>query len=94
MRADVVVFLEVQRVGLGQAWPGEGLRADCDDAHLQPATMLAVDGLGSDAGQLVLVAIGSRVRDLTLGSGVPTKNVVVAIVDEAFLEPSGAERTR
>ncbi|MBP7125106.1 EutN/CcmL family microcompartment protein [Myxococcota bacterium] len=81
--------LEVQRLGLGRASGGEEIRADCDERHLQPATLLAVDALGSDAGQLVLVAVGSRVRDLTLGPDVPTKNVVVAIVDEAFLDPSG-----
>ena len=37
---------------------------------------------------LVLVAIGSRVRDLVLGPGVATKNCVVAIVDAASMEAS------
>ncbi|HOU53539.1 MAG TPA: EutN/CcmL family microcompartment protein [Myxococcota bacterium] len=86
--------LEVRRLGLGHATQGEAIGADCRDDHLQPATLLAVDALGSDAGQLVLVAVGSRVRDLTLGPEVPTKNVVVAIVDEAFLDPSGTGGAR
>jgi microcompartment protein CcmK/EutM len=42
---------------------------------------VAVDGLGAGPGELVLIAHGSRVRDLTVGEGVPDKDVVVAIVD-------------
>lgn len=80
--------LEVRRVGLAAARPGEAITADCDERHLQETTLLAVDALGADQGQLVLVAVGSRVRDLTLPGDLPTKNVVVAIVDSAFLEPA------
>ena len=45
-------------------------------------TIVAVDALGAGPGELVLVAHGSRCRDLTLGPSVPTKEVVVAIVDD------------
>lgn len=84
-------LVEVRRVGLGAARDGTSLKADCDDAHLQAATLLAVDGLGADVGQLVLVGIGSRVRDLTVGPRVPTKACVLAIVDEASVQSSCGE---
>jgi microcompartment protein CcmK/EutM len=42
---------------------------------------VAVDALGAGPGELVLIAHGSRVRDLTVGESVPDKDVVVAIVD-------------
>ncbi len=42
----------------------------------------AVDGLSAGVGDRVLVAHGSRVRDLALGETVPTKDVIVAIVDD------------
>ena len=43
--------------------------------------LVAVDRLAAGPGDRVLVAVGSRVRDLTVGAGVATKAVVVAIVD-------------
>jgi len=42
---------------------------------------VAADRLGAGPGDRVLVAHGSRVRDLTLGETVPLKDVVIAIVD-------------
>jgi ethanolamine utilization protein EutN len=42
---------------------------------------VAVDRLGAGPGDRVLTAHGSRVRDLTVGEGVPLKDVIVAIVD-------------
>lgn len=48
--------------------------------------LCAVDALGAGPGELVLVAHGSRVRDLTVGAGVADKDIVVAIVDG--LDPS------
>jgi microcompartment protein CcmK/EutM len=47
------------------------------------AVVVAADRLGAGPGELVLVAHGSRCRDLTLGEDVPTKDVVIAIVDDA-----------
>ncbi len=43
--------------------------------------VVAIDKLGAGPGDTVLCAHGSRVRDLTVGDGVPLKDVVVAIVD-------------
>jgi microcompartment protein CcmK/EutM len=54
----------------GSALLGEGL-------------IVAVDGLAAGPGDLVLVAHGSRVRDLTVGERTAVKDVVVAIVDRA-----------
>jgi ethanolamine utilization protein EutN len=42
---------------------------------------VAIDRLGAGPGDRVLVAHGSRVRDLTVGEAVPLKDVVIAIVD-------------
>ena len=50
--------------------------------------VVAVDGLGAGPGERVIVAHGSRVRDLTVGEGVADKDVVIAIVDDLHLEPS------
>jgi microcompartment protein CcmK/EutM len=46
------------------------------------AEIVAVDALRAGPGDRVLVAHGSRVRDLTVGVEVADKDVVVAIVDE------------
>lgn len=46
------------------------------------ARLQAVDQLGAGPGEWVLVAHGSRVRDLTVGAAVADKDVVVAIVDD------------
>lgn len=78
--------VEVRPLAAGRAAPGSRIRQDEGDDLLADGTMLAVDPLGADAGQLVLVAIGSRVRDLGLGADVPTKHCVIAIVDEARIE--------
>jgi ethanolamine utilization protein EutN len=51
--------------------------------------VVAVDGLAAGPGDRVIVAHGSRVRDLTVGETVADKDVVIAIVDGAALEPSG-----
>lgn len=54
--------------------------------------LVALDALGAGPGDLVLVAHGSRCRDLTFGPQVPTKEVIVAIVDgaEVDLRPRSA----
>ena len=43
--------------------------------------VVAVDGLSAGPGDRVLVAHGSRVRDLTVGADVADKDVVIGIVD-------------
>lgn len=45
------------------------------------ARLSAVDALGAGPDEWVLVAHGSRVRDLTVGAEVADKDIVVAIVD-------------
>ena len=57
--------------------------ADDPGLELAHRKLVVVDRLGAGPGELVLVAHGSRCRDLTLGEQVPTKEVVVAIVDRA-----------
>lgn len=79
----------------GQVW-GARKAASLEDYRLlvvrpltarggEPAgsTLVVVDQLGAGPGELVLVAHGSRVRDLTVGPEVATKEVTVAIVDRA-----------
>ena len=55
--------------------------------------VIAVDRLGAGPGELVLVAHGSRVRDLTVGALVADKDVVVAIVDGTALDDGGRRAT-
>jgi len=43
--------------------------------------VVAVDGLSAGPGDRVVVAHGSRVRDLTVGPEVADKDIVIAIVD-------------
>jgi microcompartment protein CcmK/EutM len=43
--------------------------------------VVAIDQLGAGPGDRVLVAHGSRVRDLTVGETVPEKDIIIAIVD-------------
>ena len=45
------------------------------------ARVVAVDALGAGPGEWVLVAHGSRVRDLTVGAAVCDKDIIIAIVD-------------
>ncbi len=51
-----------------------------------PRLVVAVDGLDAGPGDRVIVAHGSRVRDLTVGAEVADKDVVIAIVDGHHLE--------
>lgn len=78
--------VEVRRISLDGVGPGTSIRADLEGPMLSGSTLLAVDPLGADIGQIVVVAIGSRVRDLVLGPEVTTKNAVIAIVDEASVD--------
>jgi ethanolamine utilization protein EutN len=50
--------------------------------------VVAVDGLAAGPGDRVIVAHGSRVRDLTVGAQVADKDIVVGIVDGYHLERS------
>jgi len=79
-------LVEVRPLCLAGLRSGARVSDDADEALFKGDTLLAVDSLGADAGQLVLIAIGSRVRDIGLGPDVATKYSVVAIVDELRLE--------
>jgi len=50
-----------------------------------PRLVVAVDGLDAGPGDRVIVAHGTRVRDITVGERVADKDVVVAIVDDLEL---------
>jgi len=54
--------------------------------------VVAVDGLGAGPGERVIVAHGSRVRDITVGAEVADKDIVVAIIDDLHLDPSSERR--
>ncbi len=63
------------------------IEADKADAELSDSVMVVVDQLGAGIGEYVLVGHGSRIRDLTVGETVPTKEVVLAIVDSCHVDP-------
>ena len=48
--------------------------------------IVAIDALDAGPGDRVLVARGSRVRDVTVGEAVADKDIVVGIVDGMTLE--------
>lgn len=50
--------------------------------------VVAVDQLGAGPGEWVLVAHGTRVRNLTVGHAVADKDIVVAIVDGFAIDGS------
>ena len=79
-------LLQVQLVKFA---PGDGhftVEADGEDVPLCNGTVVAMDHLGAGIGEYVLVAHGSRVRNLTVGPTMPVKEVVVAIVDAADVD--------
>jgi ethanolamine utilization protein EutN len=54
--------------------------------------IVAVDGLAAGPGDRVIVAHGTRVRDITVGETVADKDVVVGIVDDLALSGDGGRR--
>ncbi len=64
------------------------LNPDADSVDVRPGVRLAIDQLGAGIGEFVLVAHGSRVRDLTVGPDLPVKDVVIAIVDACDVDTS------
>lgn len=61
------------------------IQADHREPELETSIIIAVDKLGAGVGEYVLVGHGSRIRDLTVGKNVPTKEVILAIVDKAVV---------
>ena len=51
----------------------------------------AIDKLGAGVGDRVLVAHGTRVRDLTVGETVALKDVVVAVIDGVYDAGDGVD---
>jgi ethanolamine utilization protein EutN len=60
-------------------------------AGLGARLIVAVDALDAGPGDRVLVARGSRVRDVTVGESVADKDVVVGIVDGMTPESSASK---
>jgi ethanolamine utilization protein EutN len=56
------------------------------DCALSDQVIVAADTLGAGPGEYVLVATGSRVRDLVYDTARPVKAVVVAVVDAADID--------
>ncbi len=54
-------------------------------ARLGDRLIVAVDALDAGPGDRVLVARGSRVRDVTVGEKIADKDIVVGIVDDLSL---------
>lgn len=79
-------LLQVRPVVLRPA-EGEGARRLSEKAcALSDQVIVAADTLGAGPGEYVLVATGSRVRDIAYDTRRPIKAVVVAIVDAADLD--------
>ena len=57
------------------------VRPETADGREADRLVVAVDGLAAGPGDRVVVAHGSRVRDLTVGADVADKDIVIGIVD-------------
>lgn len=84
-------LLEIRPVKLvwrqGEQSAGQAtVRVDREQLVLSDALIVAVDRLDAGIGDYVLVATGTRVRNLVFGDRVPIKSLVVGIVDEAVVE--------
>lgn len=55
---------------------------------LSGSQLVAVDALGAGPGEWVLVAHGSRVRDLTVAASLADKDIIVALVDQGHGVPA------
>jgi ethanolamine utilization protein EutN len=62
------------------------VRPETAGGTMSPRLVVAVDGLSAGPGDRVIVAHGSRVRDLTVGEDVADKDVVIAIVDDHAMD--------
>ena len=83
---DGMKLLEVRPVRLRGGDGVQEIGADLPEPDLAKGTVVAVDMLGAGIGEYVLVGHGSRIRDITVGRAVPTKEVVLAIVDRAAVD--------
>jgi ethanolamine utilization protein EutN len=62
------------------------IRPETATGTMSARLVVAVDGLDAGPGDRVIVAHGSRVRDLTVGETVADKDVVIGIVDGHALD--------
>jgi ethanolamine utilization protein EutN len=76
-------LLQVRPIRLARKGGGEEGQVTPEECELSGRILVAADTLGAGEGEYVLVATGSRVRDIVYNSRVPVKMVVVAIVDSA-----------
>lgn len=83
---DGMKLLEVRPVRLEGGVGIQEIGAELPEPRLAGKTVVAVDMLGAGVGEYVLVGHGSRIRDLTVGRAIPTKEVVLAIVDRAAVQ--------
>ncbi len=94
---DGMKLLEVCPVRLRGGDGVQEIGADLPAPDLAKGTIVAADMLGAGVGEYVLVGHGSRIRDLTIGRAIPTKEVVLAIVDRAAVQldlvEAGGEET-
>jgi len=79
-------LLQVQPVKLLPGTGAKVVEAGAEDQELSGGLVVALDMLGAGIGEYVLIAHGSRVRDLTIGPDLPTKDVVIAIVDSCHVD--------
>ncbi len=90
-QADGLEGLKLLRVQPITLRPGSDVDPDtrrltAADCALSNQVIVAADSLGAGEGEYVLVATGSRVRDIAYDSRKPIKAVVVAIVDSADID--------
>lgn len=81
-------LLRVQEVSFTAGTGAIDVSTSSPAATVKKGILVALDQLGAGPGEYVLVAHGSRVRDLTVGAGLPVKDVVIAIVDAAHCDTS------
>jgi len=79
-------LLRLQEVSFAAGSGTIEISTSAPSAPVKSGILIALDQLGAGVGEYVLVAHGSRVRDLTVGSSLPVKDVVIAIVDAAHAD--------
>lgn len=76
-------LLQVRPIKLRPRTESSSQRLTEEECELSDQVIVAADTLGAGPGEYVLVATGSRVRDIVYDTTTPVKAVVVGIVDSA-----------
>ena len=79
-------LLQVRPIKLRPRDGASGRRLTEAECELSDQVIVAADTLGAGPGEYVLVAMGSRVRDIVYDTTTPIKAVVVGIVDYADID--------